>query len=81
MLMGDAADNIPGCPKIGPVKAFKLLSGMSTHEDLFKAVKAAYIESVGLSEAKSLFLEQANLLWMAQTGAERYSLPDFVTNK
>lgn len=81
MLMGDSADNIPGCPKIGPVKAFDMLSGMGTHKKLFKAVRRAYIDAVGKENAKELFLEQANLLWMAQTGAERYSLPEFVTNK
>lgn len=41
-LTGDATDGYPGCPKVGPVAAGKLLAGCSTAQELWAAVVAAY---------------------------------------
>ncbi len=35
-LMGDAADNIPGAPGVGPKTAMKLISEYGSIEELFK---------------------------------------------
>lgn len=77
MLVGDTADYIPGLPKWGLVRAFELIDPLTTHEEVFNAVKQAYIESQGLCKAKEYWMEQANLLWMIQKEGERYTIPKF----
>ena len=51
VLTGDTADNYKGCPKVGPVKADKILD--AADGDYWPAVVAAY-ESTGLSEEDAL---------------------------
>lgn len=70
LLVGDSADNIPGCPKVGKVKAFKLLTETET-DDHLKLVKDEYKKA---EMSKEYFLEQANLLWMRQDRNKSYSL-------
>lgn len=72
MLVGDAADNIPGLPKYGAAKARKLLADCKSEEDYFNTVKQLYKEE-GMS--KDYFLEQANLLWMQLEEGVPYVFP------
>lgn len=67
MLVGDTVDNIPGVPKIGPVKAYKLLTeGVDdTEEFLYRRVVKAYQEAFG-EDWKVRIREMANLLWMVR---------------
>lgn len=65
MLVGDTVDNIPGCPKIGPVKAFKLLEGCSTKAEHEAAVRASYEAFYG-GEWSERLEEQSKLLWMVR---------------
>lgn len=74
MLIGDSADNIPGLPGCGPVRAKKILDGAKTEMDLFNKVKDAYKEKFG-SKSKEYFLEQASLLWMIQERGKGYEFP------
>lgn len=71
MLVGDSADHIPGLPGWGKTKAFNLLSEIREEGELFNTVKQLYKEVKG-EESKEYFLEQANLLWMAQEKGKRY---------
>jgi DNA polymerase-1 len=41
-LTGDASDGYPGCPKVGPVAAGKLLADCKSEKELWAAVVAAY---------------------------------------
>ncbi len=59
MLIGDVADNIPGCPGVGPVKAFELLDGVKTCEELETKVTETYNND-------ELMLEQGQLLWLVR---------------
>lgn len=77
MLVGDSADNIPGLLGFGEKKAFQLLEECETEEDCFKLVKKLYIETVGKENAKELFLEQANLLWMVRERGKGYEIPNY----
>lgn len=42
LLVGDRADNIPGVSQIGKTKAFRILEGCQTEDDLFDAVRSCY---------------------------------------
>jgi len=71
MIMGDATDNIPGLPRQGPTKAFKLLGECSSEAELFEAVAGSYREfyyGVGgdadCKQWRREMLEQARLLHM-----------------
>ena len=63
ILMGDPVDNIPGLPKFGPAKAYKLLNELGTYEALEGAVVEAYRAVYGDSWREEL-LEQAYLVYM-----------------
>lgn len=66
VLMGDSADNYPGCPGIGKVKANKILSEFSfaTPESVRSAWEAVLIayDNAGLNEQDALL--QANLAYI-----------------
>ena len=66
VLTGDAVDNIPGLSKCGPVKAYELLSGRDTPEELEKALSEAYREFYGPSEWEERLTEQAQLCWLCR---------------
>lgn len=74
MLVGDSADNIPGLPSFGKVKAYNLLSGATTTVEQHTIVKELYKQALG-DGAKDYFLEQANLLWMRYNDEQRYVPP------
>jgi DNA polymerase-1 len=57
VLVGDSADNIKGCPKIGPVKATKMLSSWEAPQEWFEIVRNAYNDD-------SLFLLNGQLIWL-----------------
>lgn len=52
-LTGDAADGYPGCPKVGPKTADKILGDAVTYEEMWPLVVQAY-EKQGLSEDYAL---------------------------
>jgi len=47
ILTGDSVDNIPGLPRIGPVKAKKMMENAYTRRELEKVVCRAYHETYG----------------------------------
>jgi DNA polymerase-1 len=51
-LMGDPSDGYTGIPRVGKVKATKILDGLTTEQEMWKAVVDAY-------EAKGLSVEDA----------------------
>lgn len=74
MLVGDAADNIPGLPGCGDKKALKLFEEHSpeTEVEMCQMVKKAYKEK---EMDKKYFMEQANLLWLQQERGVGYEFP------
>jgi DNA polymerase I len=56
-LIGDTADGYTGCPGVGPVAATKLLDGLTTYEQMWPVVVAAYAKK-GLNEDVALVQAQ-----------------------
>jgi len=53
LLTGDRVDNIPGLPKVGPVKAKKILGEMSNEATYKEKTLAAYMEYLKLNEQEA----------------------------
>lgn len=70
ILMGDAADNIIGLYKVGPVRADKMLDGCKTEQDLYDRCVAAY------SDDKDRVIENARLLWLRRFEGQIWQPPD-----
>ncbi len=78
MLMGDGVDNIPGVPKVGPVKAYEMLSDVmfDSHyavievedkmADLMNVVEDVYYEYYESEEWEERMLEQGQLCWVVR---------------
>lgn len=64
MLMGDIVDNIPGLPKYGPTKAYKLLEHCDTVECCHAVVFEEYTGVYGEEKAGEHFYEQYDLVKM-----------------
>lgn len=64
-ITGDTVDTIPGLPKQGPVKAFKILEATTSYGEGLRAVLEAYREVYG-DDAEKELLEQARLLWLVK---------------
>jgi hypothetical protein len=72
LLTGDRIDNIVGLDGIGPVKAAKLLKGLTTDHELYQAVKAAYESK---EEPVERILENGMLLWLSRYEGQRWEIP------
>lgn len=67
ILMGDTADNIKGVWRVGPVKADKMLEGLTTEQEWYQCC----VEALG----KERVLENARLLWLRRTPNEMWEPP------
>ena len=72
LLTGDRIDNIVGLNGIGPVKAAKLLTGLTKDHELYQAVKAAYESK---EEPVERILENGKLLWLSRYEGQRWEIP------
>ena len=70
ILTGDAADNIKGLFRVGPVKADKLLEGLTEEKELYEAVVKAYDGDEGR------VLENARLLWLRRYENQMWEPPN-----
>jgi len=68
VLVGDAADNIKGCPKIGPVKATNALKAGSGPEDWFEIVRRLYNND-------KAYLLNGQLIWLWRTEGDIWRFP------
>lgn len=69
VLVGDAADNIKGAYKIGPVKAEKILKGCETDLEFWLACVKAH-------GSRKRALEDARLLWLRREKGELWEPPE-----
>ncbi len=73
LLTGDTTDNIPGLPRIGKVKAAKILDGLED-DDLLQAVVTEYSSRSGTRDWFAYLQEQAQLIWIQQDGLDILSI-------
>ena len=66
VLSGDTADNYPGCPKIGPVSALKILQNAKTHGECWRRILKTYA-TAGI-ENESYVIRQARLARLLRYG-------------
>lgn len=65
VLTGDTTDNIPGLPKIGPVRAKAIIDGTDkSWTDMAMTVLGKYTSVYGEAEGTKNFYENASLIWM-----------------
>ena len=79
MLAGDQVDNIQGVPKIGPVKAKKILSDNEDIDDAWNIIRDLNRSSYDYN-SDDVMLEMGRLLWMRRKVGQMWELPLF-TNK
>jgi len=72
LLIGDTSDNVRGVEKIGPVKAGKLLNGVSDPLDMFDIVRECYQDDVRL-------LRNGKLLHIRQKEDEEWEFPKVIS--
>ena len=68
VLVGDAADNIKGCPKIAPVKATNALKAGSGPEDWFEIVRRLYNND-------KAYLLNGQLIWLWRHEGDIWRFP------
>lgn len=66
MLIGDRSDNILGIEGIGPVKASKLIDGLTSEQEMFDVVFQKYNDP-------ARFLTNAQCLWIMQKEGETWA--------
>lgn len=64
LLEGDSTDNIKGCPKIGKIKAQRILEGCQNEKELMEAVVNCYTNAFPENEWADRLLHAAKLLWI-----------------
>lgn len=77
ILMGDATDNIPGLPKVGPKKADKFLEGIVDENALKEKVIAVYkkyLPNLTEEEIRGRVEETARLVYIRKHEGEMWSL-------
>lgn len=72
MLTGDRIDNIQGLKGIGPVKAARLLKGLTTGKEMYEAVVEAYKAA---KEPVERVLENGCLLWLRREKGQTWQPP------
>jgi len=84
ILTGDTADNIKGIHRVGPVKASKILEGLTTEQELYDACVQSYTvsgEALNVNPedrydwATERVLENARLLWLRRYEGQMWEPP------
>ena len=85
ILTGDSADNIKGIHRTGPVKAGKILEGLTTEQELYDACVQSYTvsgEALSVNPedrydwATERVLENARLLWLRRYEGQMWGPPE-----
>lgn len=85
LLTGDSTDTYDGLQGCGPIRAFNVLDGATTPQEMYTRVLEAYVGKYG-DEAEERLYEQAQLAYMIRhvdvEGAPVFwTAPDYLENK
>ena len=69
VLTGDASDNIPGLPRVGPARAYSILSTTATPKEMYDVVKQAYEDY----QVADRFSEVCSLLYLLRDHDDSWS--------
>ena len=73
LLKGDPTDNIPGVPRVGEVKASKMLASCVTEEEFQEVVVSQYIAAYG-DEWHSYLLSNGKMIYLQKAPEDYFSL-------
>ena len=79
MMTGDRVDNIQGVPKIGQVKAHKLLDTFEDVDKAWQEIAKLYKTAYG-DNYKTVMVEMGRLLWMRLEVGQMWELPNVLNN-
>ena len=73
ILKGDPTDNIPGVPRVGEVKAEKILASCTTEEEFQEKVIEQYLIAYGELEWKDYLLSNAKMIHLQKHELDYFS--------
>ncbi len=76
LLQGDGTDGIKGIPGVGPVKAEKLLSGLTEVSDMQRVVQLCYYHAFGPRWREELILN-GSLIYILKTRDDKFSIDNW----
>ena len=76
LLKGDPTDNIPGIPRVGEVKASKILAPFTTEEEFQEQVVEQYMLAYD-TEWKDYLLSNAKMIHLQRTPEDYFSFNDW----
>lgn len=74
LLAGDTVDNIPGCPKVGRVKALAILGEGGKRKEVYSRIADEYFKVYDV-DWKERINEQGRLLWLKRTIDDMWEYP------
>jgi 5'-3' exonuclease len=77
LLKGDPTDNIPGVPRVGDVKATKLLAPFSTEEEFQAQVVEQYLIAYGEDLWKDYLLSNAKMIHLQKNANDYFSFDNW----
>jgi len=76
LLKGDPTDNIPGVPKVGDIKAFKILEDCKDEQEMQEAVVANYLNAYG-DDWLSWLLSNGKMIHLSQNVGDYFKVMDW----
>lgn len=76
LLKGDPTDNIPGVPRVGEVKASKILAPLSTEAEFQEAVVSEYIAAYG-DDWKNFLLSNAKMIHLQRHPTDYFNFKEW----